>query len=63
MTTERKSDNWLFLLLQPRQPLPGILELGKAGVAVFPRGVEFLEFLRPAARAADLVAATAGEWS
>jgi hypothetical protein len=28
-------NNFLFLTLHPRQPLPGILDLGQAGVGVF----------------------------
>ena len=35
-------------LAQPRQPLPGILNLGEARVGVFPEGEKFLVELRPA---------------
>ena len=30
------------IILQPRQPLSGIVKLGEAGVGVFPEGAEFL---------------------
>ena len=42
------------IIIQPRQPLPGILKLGLDGGGVFPEGEEFHLSLRPATGTANL---------